>query len=155
MSYHQRQWRRASGLRSMDVLWSPCEDMERIISFMKIKPSENIKWLNGVKMRSQICWQCRCQVARWKKRWRSFIAWTIVKWQGWSTHTCSTFGRWMSWRVDACRHHQHWNEMKMCARQRYACRTFHFTDLRLSREVLGQVYDIYSLTIKRGKWVFW
>ena len=130
-----------SKLAKVNGLWSPCEAMEWIISFMKIKHSENIKWFNRVKMRSQICWQCRCQVAWWKKRWRSFIAWTIVKWQ-WLVHT-HLFNNWkvMSWRVDARRHHQHGDEMKMCARQRYARRTFHFTDLRLSREVLGRVYD--------------
>lgn len=40
-----------------------------------------------------------------------------------------------------------------CARQKYICRVFHFTSLRLSKEYLTG-FRIYSCTIKRGVLIF-
>lgn len=51
---------------------------------------------------------------------------------------CSSFDEDGSWML--VQHCQHENEME-CARQRYICRAFHFTGLRLSREELDWVYD--------------
>jgi hypothetical protein len=96
----------------------------------KVKICVDIKWLDGMNMRSFIAMDNgKGSVVGYTCWWSLFII-------------GSEDGDWML----AC-HHQHGEEMK-CAKQRYFCRAFHFTGLWVVKYLIGFRVDI--CTIKRG-----